>query len=109
MRLALIIIIYFYYSISVSIDLCDTPSPPSNGYIDSYNRTAGGLAVNFACTNRTTCTCICPDDSQDVTVVLHTAICTFDGRWQPNLEEFCSRQSNVIMISVTLVFKPAIY
>ena len=84
-------------SVSDIIFNCIPPSPPSNGYIDSYNHTAEGLTINFACTNRTTC--ICPDEmeaAQDI-IVLHTAVCILDGRWEPNLEDFCSRQSNNII------------
>ena len=75
---------------------CDPPSPPSNGYIDSYNRTAEGLTVNFVCQNKTTC--ICQDEveaAQDI--VLHTAVCTMEESWEPNLEAFCSHQSMYTM------------
>ena len=79
---------------------CIPPSPLSNGYINSYNRTAEGLTINFACTNRITC--ICPDEMEAVqNVILHTAVCILDGCWEPNLEDFCSCQRNkFIMITL---------
>ena len=81
-------------SLPVSIDIfnCDPPSPPLNGYIDSYNRTAEGLTIRFVCQNSTTRNnCLGEMDAvQDL--ILHTAVCTLDGNWEPNLDDVCLHQ-----------------
>ena len=59
--------------------------PPSNGYIDSYNRTAEG---RFVCQNKPACM----GEMQEAVWDLHTAVCTLDGTWEPNLDVFCSNQ-----------------
>ena len=82
---------------------CDPPSPPMNGYIDSYNRTAEGLTVNFICQNSTTCIYLEEVEAEQDLVLFHTAVCTLDGNWEPNLDDFCSRQSMYTISSIATV------
>ena len=67
---------------------CDPPSPPSKGYIDSYDHTAG-LSVSFVCQNSSN---YLGEMESAHDVVLHTALCTVDGNWEPNLDDICSHQ-----------------
>ena len=38
------------------------------------------------------------EDAEDI---LHTAVCTLDGSWEPNLKDFCSHKSMVIVSILT--------
>ena len=47
--------------------------------------------MNFVCQNTTTCICI-DEVGAEQDIVLHTAVCTLEGSWEPNLEDFCSNR-----------------
>jgi hypothetical protein len=67
---------------------CDQPSPPSNGYIHSYNLIEGGLTVTFVCQSNTSLMKGLPGSPKVLYTV--TAVCSLDGNWDPQLDEFCS-------------------
>ena len=83
-----------YSSLFLDIFNCDPPPSPSNGYIDSYNRTAEGLTISFVCQNKT----ICVGEMQEAVQDIYTAVCTLDGTWEPNLDDFCSRQGMIFIL-----------
>ena len=105
-------IVLWYYAIILSLFFfsetfsCGPPSSPSNGYIDSYNLTEGGLTVIFVCQNNNSCLKGLPGSPKvSYTVV---AVCTLDGNWDPNLDEFCSMTSlskTVILRLVMFIIK----
>ncbi len=71
---------YIYLYRSYIAD-CGPPSPPPSGYILPYASTTDGAVVNFACQKSAL---NLPEEN------FTAAICSDQGRWNPDPAEFCT-------------------